>query len=318
MPATASIRTFETSLAQLDAAGFDAADVLLLAKRRPSSFAKLAVRTPGPMLTVLEQLDVTDAAVLLRAQPQLLALDAPRVVAAASFIKRYVGGFERVGAFVTAHPEALLWRDDGACVVAEHLRLLGVPERAIRRAANSFPQLTQLTSADNVDRLMAYLSTELGLTAAALGALIGSYPQLLGLSLEANIRPKVRFLVEELGVDPSRLLARHPQLLGLSLQVWMRARACSAAASRCGRGRGRGHAHRHAHQRLWRHVRRHVRRHARRALPRHGPRPPPGRLPTGMGHGFLLTSLDGSPCGSPTCCRPYATCVSARSTWARR
>jgi len=147
-----------------------------------------------------------------------VVLDPARVAAAVTFICRYVGGKEQVGPFISAHPEALLWRDDGACPVAEHLRLLGLRERDIRQASNAFPQLTQLASADNVDRLLRYLIDELGLTTGALGKLIATYPQLLGLSAIANVRPKIEYLEGGLGVDPRKILSRHPQLLGLSLE----------------------------------------------------------------------------------------------------
>ena len=129
MPATASLRTLEASLEALDGAGFGASDALALARRRPSTLALLATRSPAPLLAVLARLNLTDPAALCRARPALLALDAPRVVAAAQFLQTYVGR-ERLAEFVASHPESLLWRDDGAAPVAEHLRALRIPEKA--------------------------------------------------------------------------------------------------------------------------------------------------------------------------------------------
>ena len=223
MRTTASPRTLRESMEQLDAVGFTSADVLALARKRPTALTVLATRSPASMLGMLrEQLGVADPGALLRAQPTLVTLDAPRVIAAAAFIQRYVGGPDKVGPFVAANPQALLWRDDRKSVVAEHLRLLGVPDRAIRSASDAFPQLSLLTSASNVDRLWTFLHDELRLSPAALGKLVASYPQLLGLSLEANVRPKVSYLAEELGIDVAKALIRHPQLLGLALETNLR------------------------------------------------------------------------------------------------
>ena len=87
MRTTASPRTLRESMEQLDAVGFTSADVLALARKRPTALAVLATRSPAPMLGMLrEQLGVADPGALLRAQPALVTLDAPRVIAAAAFM----------------------------------------------------------------------------------------------------------------------------------------------------------------------------------------------------------------------------------------
>ena len=222
MPPTASPRTLSESLAQLEQVGFNATDVLKLAQKRPTAVGTLATRTPGPMLEMLSQLGISDSAGVLRAQPSIVTLDAPRVVAAAAFISRYVGGVTNIGDFVSAHPQSLLWRDDDASVIAEHLRSLGVPSRAVERASAAFPRLAQLTSAENVDALWNFFHVRLGIGTRAFGKMIETYPQLLGLSFDGNVRPKMAFLAEELGVDAVKVISRHPQVLGLALDANLR------------------------------------------------------------------------------------------------
>ncbi len=235
MPATASVRTLDASLRELEAAGFGPADVLDLARRRPKLVGALATRSPAPLLGVLEETlgiraESDGVGRLLRAQPAIISLDPPRLIAATLFLQGYVGGASRVGEFVRMHPEALLWRRDGDSPVSEHLRLLGVPESAIKKAGRGFPRLHQLSSADNLARLIEYVTSDLGLSPTALARLIGSYPQLLGLSLDSNVRPTAQFLAAELELDPARILARHPQAFGLSLDSNLRPKAEYLAA----------------------------------------------------------------------------------------
>lgn len=137
-----------------------------------------------------------------------------------AFLARYVGE-ERVTEFVRMHPRSLLWRDEGMSPVAQHLRLVGLPESAVTRAIRGFPAISRLASAANLDALLTYLQEELDLSLAVLGRMIAVHPQLLGLSPATNVAPTVAYL-GGLGVNCSRVVARHPQLLGLSVQANLR------------------------------------------------------------------------------------------------
>ena len=130
-------------------------------------------------------------------------------------------GRERVGDFVQLHPQSLLWRDEEALPVAQHLRALGISKRAIEKARSTLPTIDRISSAANVERTLEYLCDELGLKTSELSSLVASYPQVLGLSFEHNVMPTVEY-VRSLGVSPSKAFVRHPSLLGLSLDANLR------------------------------------------------------------------------------------------------
>ena len=214
----ASLERLEAAFARAEAWGLSQAHLCALLSKRPTTVRQLLSEGNDVAETVeaLVGLGVSNAADIICAQPGVLKLNGPRLAEATLFLEGYVGA-DRVGQFVEMHPQSLLWRDEDALPVAQHLRTIGLSKAAIERVRKALPTVDRITSADNVERTLSFLREELELSRPKLGALVASYPQVLGLSLEQNVRPTVEF-VRGLGVAPAKAFGRHPSLLGLSIE----------------------------------------------------------------------------------------------------
>ena len=214
----ASLERLEAAFARAEAWGLSQAHLCALLSKRPTTVRQLLSEGNDVAETVeaLVGLGVSNAADIICAQPGVLKLNGPRLAEATLFLEGYVGA-DRVGQFVEMHPQSLLWRDEDALPVAQHLRTIGLSKAAIERVRKALPTVDRITSADNVERTLSFLREELKLSRPKLGALVASYPQVLGLSLEQNVRPTVEF-VRGLGVAPAKAFGRHPSLLGLSIE----------------------------------------------------------------------------------------------------
>lgn len=188
--------------------------------------------------TALQALSV-DYERAVAATPQLAELDPRDLRASLAFLSRYVGE-ERLGAFVRAHPEALLW---SAAEIERLLRNeLGASDAQLGRLLLGAPFLLTPRAALSACKVVSFLRAELGLSAPeALRAAL-AFPRLLTLPVEAAAAPgggpptsglveRVRFLAEASDVPTvARAVVRHPQLLGLDLGSSLRPKAAYLAS----------------------------------------------------------------------------------------
>lgn len=217
-----SIEALRAAVERFETVGLPRSKLAELLSKRPSAIKQLLTRGDAveALLVKLAALGVNDVSDIVIAQPKILTLNERRLVEATAFLEAYVGR-DRVSDFVQLHPQSLLWRDEEALPVAQHLRALGISKRAIEKARSTLPTIDRISSAANVERTLEYLCDELGLKTSGLSALVASYPQVLGLSFEHNVKPTVEY-VRSLGVSPRKAFVRHPSLLGLSLDANLR------------------------------------------------------------------------------------------------